>query len=577
MKKPGLVGGKLLWVGLAVVAAGVGLAFAPGRWFGKEPAAQLNGATVRRGPLRISVLQRGELSAKKYTSIKSEIQGQTTILKLVQEGTIVQPGDFLVRLDSSDLVEKELQQRIARDNARAAFEKAKAQYDIQVSQNESDIEAAERKRRFAEIDLKKYLEGDFQQQKQQDEDNILLAKQKRTQADTTFTWSKTLHDKGFLTQTELDKDDLDFQSADVQLKQAELALRLFTKWEDPKKQDQLNADLAEATRGLDRAKLQAKARISDFEAALSSSDALLKLQEDRLQKYVDQLAKTQITAPVAGMVVYSRTEGRMGMGEAMQEGTTVREGQEILTIPSTGGMIAQASVHESVLKQVSPGLPCTVDVDAIPGVQLHGKVEFVALLPDKGNWWANPSQRLYRTEVSIDDANADMRPGMNCGIEILVEEIPDAVYAPLQSVMLSKGATIAFVARGGATEERTVRVGKQSDKWVQILSGLSEGEEVLLSPPPGFTPQKASDEPGAAGEGDKEKAALRSGDGSPARDGRAHADGPKPGEAPKAAAGDGSQAAAAPQAGGGSPKPASAPAGAAASASPGTSGGSGTR
>src|SRR5262249_41062368 len=149
---------------------------APGWWFGKQPVVELKGAVVRRGPLKISVLQRGELSAKKYSSIKSEIQGQTTILKLVPEGTMVQPGDFLGRLDSSDLVEKELQQHIARDNADAAFKKAEAQYKIQVSQNESDIEAAQRKKDFADLDLKKYLEGDFEQQKRQDEDNILLAK-----------------------------------------------------------------------------------------------------------------------------------------------------------------------------------------------------------------------------------------------------------------------------------------------------------------------------------------------------------------------------------------------------------------
>jgi hypothetical protein len=83
-----------------------------------------------------------------------------------------------------------------------------------------------------------------------------------------------------------------------------------------------------------------------------------------------------------------------------------------------------------------------------------------------------------------------MRPGMNCGIEILVEEIPDAIYAPLQAIVLSKGKTIAFVAQGGRIEERPVVVGKQSDKWVQILEGLAEGDEVLLTPPPGYMPQK---------------------------------------------------------------------------------------
>jgi len=495
VKSSGIVGSKAFWLGLSAVVAIAAYSFAPASWFGAEVAAEVRGAKVRRGPLRITVLQRGELSAKNSTSIKSEIEGQTTILQLVTEGTVVQPGDLLVRLDSSDLVEKELQQRISADNADASYKKAKAQHDIQVSQNQSDIEAAERKLQFAEMDLKKYKEGDLEQLRKEAEDRILLARQKRTQAENTLTWSKTLHEKGFLTQTELDRDDLEFQSADVQLEQADLALELLKKFDDPRKQSELDADLTEARRGLDRARLQADARIADFQAALTTSEARWQLEKEKLAKYRDQLEKTKITAPVAGMVVYTRTEGgRMGGGEAIQEGTQVREGQEILTIPSTGGMIAEASIHESVLNQVAIGLPCTITVDAIPGAQFKGKVRFVAPLPDKGNWWANPNQRLYRTEVSIEDASPEMRPGMNCSIEILVEEIPDAIYAPLQAIVLSKGKPIAFVTRGSRVEERSVVVGKQSDKWVQVLEGLAEGDEVLLTPPPGFTPQKPETE-----------------------------------------------------------------------------------
>lgn len=547
--------GRVVVVGLLVAAAlGLGLTYASSRWFGRTAEVEIKGARVRRGPLKISVLQRGELSAKNSVSIKSEIEGQTTILQLVAEGTVVEKGELLVRLDSSDLVEKELQQRIARDNAEAAYKKAKAQYEIQVSQNQSDIEAADRKLKFAELDLNKYREGDLEQLRKADEDKILLAEQKRTQSETTLAWSKTLHEKGFLTQTELDKDDLDFQSSDVQLKQAKLALELFDKYEDPRKQSQLQADLLEAQRGSGRAKLQAEARIADYQAALSTSEARLKLESDKLAKYEEQLAKTKITAPVGGMVVYSRAEGgRMMFGEAIQEGSQVREGQEMLTIPSKGGMIAQASIHESVLKQVEKGLPCTISVDALPGLQFHGEVQFVAPLPDKGNWWANSTQRLYRTEVSIADANPDMRPGMNCGIEILAEEIQDTLYVPLQCIHLSKGETVAFVPGLAGNEERKVRVGKQSDKWVQVLDGLAEGEEVLLAPPPGLSPQK----PDERSESEPKHPGSGSPPGGPS-DGKAPQKDGEPGKAGGRHRGDGERAR--PEAGqaGGSPAPATA-------------------
>ena len=280
MKSSGILASKAFWIGLAAVVVVAGIALTPAGWFGAEVATELRGAKVRRGPLRITVLQRGELAAKNSTSIKCEIEGQTTILQLVAEGTIVKPGDLLVRLDSSDLVEKELQQRISSDNADAAYRKAEAQHKIQVSQNQSDIEAAERKLQFAEMDLRKYREGDLEQLRKEAEDKILLARQKRTQAETTLTWSKTLHEKGFLTQTELDRDDLEFQSSDVQLKQADLALDLLQKFEDPRKQSELDADLKEAKRGLDRAVLEAEARIADFQAALSTSEARWQLELD---------------------------------------------------------------------------------------------------------------------------------------------------------------------------------------------------------------------------------------------------------------------------------------------------------
>jgi HlyD family secretion protein len=477
---------KIGWIALGIVALVLLWGIGVGGWFAPSETTQRRGAKVERGPLRISVLQRGELAAKNSVSIKSEIEGQTTILWLIPEGTLVKPGDLLVRLDSSDLVEKELQQRIAADNADASQKKAKAQHDIQASQNLSDIEAAERKLRFAEMDLEKYLKGDLEQQLKMAQDKILLAQQKRTQSENTLNWSKTLTEKGFLTKTELDRDDLDFQSADVQYKQAELELKLFQDYEDPRKQSELKALLVEAQRGLERTKLQAEARIADFKAALSTSDARLTLESDKLAKYRSQLEKTKVTAPTEGMVVYARTEGGRNSSEAMMEGTQVREGQEILSIPRAGGMIAQASIHESVLKQVLPGMPCTIVVDALTGLEYHGKVEFVARLPDKGNWWANPNQRLYRTEVSIDDSNAEMRPGMSCSIEILAEVIPNTLFAPLQCVFLQGGKTIAFVDTATGAQMRDVKVGKSSEKWVQILEGLTEGEPVLLTPPPGF-------------------------------------------------------------------------------------------
>jgi HlyD family secretion protein len=181
---------KKWWILIVVAAVGtLAYGYGPGKWFDKKTTTELRGAAVRRGPLRISVVQRGNLAAKDSASIESEVEGQTTVLFLINEGTMVKPGDLLVELDASDLLEKKRQQEIAVQNAEAAYVKAKAQYEIQESQNKSDIEAAERKLNFAELDKSKYLEGDRKQLIDQAKDKILLADSKRTQAANTKDWS----------------------------------------------------------------------------------------------------------------------------------------------------------------------------------------------------------------------------------------------------------------------------------------------------------------------------------------------------------------------------------------------------
>jgi hypothetical protein len=179
----------------------------------------------------------------------------------------------------------------------------------------------------------------------------------------------------------------------------------------------------------------------------------------------------------------------MGGSEPMQKGTQVRERQEILTIPRTGALIVEASIHESVLKQVDIGKPCSIQVDAIPGQVFPGRVTFIARLPDKASWWANPNQRLYKTEIAVLSPHIDMRPGMSCAIEILSTVIPNCLQVPLQAITLDGGSTVAFVSKGDEWEQRKVQVGPSSDKWVQVIEGLAEGEIVLLAAPPGFTPQ----------------------------------------------------------------------------------------
>ncbi len=488
---------------LAVVGGLTWFAIARSGWLRPEESNEVVGAPVQRGNLRISVIERGNLKAADAVVLKSEIEGNTTILYLIAEGTQVKEGDLVCELDATQQIDRRVAQEITLRNAEAAFVKAKQNYEIQKSQNDSDIKRAEQQLAFAEIDLTKFREGDRAAKEAQANEKIQLAEEEDTRARDKFDWSQRLYDKGFLTTTELEADRLSRSRAQIQLEQAKRDRDLLVRFQLPRDESELVAKLDESRRELDRVKLQAAARLVDFDADMRTRDAQFKLEREKHLKLEQQVAKAKIRAPRAGMVVYAQQDsgGRMGGSQPIQEGTSVRERQDIITIPSATGMVAQVSLHESVLKQVGVGQSCTIKVDALGSREFTGRVSFVAVLPDQNSWWANPNTRLYRTEVQILDGHADMRPGMSCSIEILVEQIPDATYVPVQSVFRSGGDNIAFVVKpGGKHEVRKIAAGRYNASWVEIREGLSVGDFVLLSAPAGFTPAPApqSSTPAAA-------------------------------------------------------------------------------
>jgi len=475
--------GLTSWLVLLALLAGTSWAAYSSGVFKGEEAAPTLGALVRRGPMRVSVIERGNLISSNNSVLKCGIEGRSTVLFLIEEGTLVQPGDVVCELDISALQDRRVQQDIQVQNALANFTKATQNYEIQESQNASDIARAERQRDFALLDLRKFEEGDRPQRLAEADEDILLREEAKRRSEQDLAWSVKLAAKGFLEQSQLDADRLSSKRAEIALTQAERSKELLISYELPKQQKEFAAEVEETGRELERVNLQAKARLADFTANLATSEAKYKLEAEELAKMESQVSKAVLRAPVAGMVVYAVEAGhRYGSGTPMKEGAEVRERQEIISIPSSDGYEVEASIHESALERVELGLPCLVTIDAL-NQTFRGEVEFKAVLPDKNSWFANPDLRVYRTTVKLLESDERMRPGMSSSVEIMVDELGDVLSIPIQSVFLDGGHAVALVSTRTGTEVRPITIGQNDGNWVEVQSGLAEGENVLLSCP----------------------------------------------------------------------------------------------
>ena len=122
---------------------------------------------ARRGDLEITVLEGGALEALQSQEIRSRIKGRegVKILNIVEEGYQISLEDVanglvLVELDAAQLIDNQLNQDIAVETAEATFIERKAQFEIQLNENMTELNDARQEMRFARLDFEKFLGGD---------------------------------------------------------------------------------------------------------------------------------------------------------------------------------------------------------------------------------------------------------------------------------------------------------------------------------------------------------------------------------------------------------------------------------
>jgi len=488
-----------------------------------SPTLAAAGETARavRDRLVVTITENGEIDAKRSTNVACQVESMSsTIVWVIEEGTHVKQGDKLIELDSADLQERLRTQDMVYKTAKAAFEKADKAYLITQSQRESLVSAAALLVKFGLMDFQKYLgtelsdkvvkqEGktDFTllvkdpaiggaalQQKRKLGSDISLADEELSRAANKVEWTRTLKEKGYVTGSELQADELAWKRQQVLLDQAKTALDLFLGYEFPKAAEKAYTDWLEAKREYERVDARTSSELASAGATRDNSREALALEDTRLQKLQDQLAKCTISAPQPGMVVYDTSGGRYDRVVVIEPGATVRHQQNLIKLPDMSEMLVKVKLHESVVKQAVDEAPAYITIDALPKDRLTGKITKIAVMPDRSQWWLNPGLKTYLTEITLDRTPEGLKPGMSAQVEVLVDTRNDVLQVPVSAVFVDQGCQVLYVKTPGGVETRRVEVGLSNDRMVEITKGLTEGEEVYLFKPPGAEELKVTEE-----------------------------------------------------------------------------------
>lgn len=458
-------------------------------WLWPEPAETETTKyyTVQRGDFLVSIVEGGTLEAVNEVVVRNEIEGTSRIIYIVPEGTYVNKGDVLVRLDAGDLEDKLNQEQITYAKSVASYIQATNNLAIQRSENESEVRTAELAVEFAEMDLTKYREDQMQQELRDADIEIITARESLELAKEKLQWSSELEKQGFETKNTLDQHRLSVTNQSLSLEQATNRLFMLKKYDQKKQLKQFQEDLAEAIKQLERVKKEGESKLAQAMANVDAELNTLLLNSNKLEKTKRQMDATTIEAPQAGLVVYATGNSRFSNESMIEEGATVRNRQELIKLPDTSQMKVEIKVHESHINQVNKDQLAYVVLDSMPDVRFEGKVRKVALLPDSQQRWMNPNLKVYSTEILITDKLPDIKPGVSARAEIVITNLEDVLTVPIQCVTSVKGRQVCYLENGGEPKPVPVEVGMFNNESIEIKSGLQEGDRVLLAPPLGST------------------------------------------------------------------------------------------
>jgi HlyD family secretion protein len=462
---------------------------------------------VKSGTFRITVNERGQLDSLRNASVVNTVEGARTIVWIIPEGSKVQEGDLLCRLDSSELEDKEIQQQIQVTQAKADLKKGEENIEIQERQNESDVAAATLAWELAQLDLDGFKNGEYDRDK-----NVLigerdLALEELNQATEVYLFTKRVAKKGYRSQNEVETARIAVAKAQNKVNVTEGELAVLEKFTYNRTLKELTENAAETERELERAKRRGQATLAQFQAEYEACKLNYDVELTKLKRLQNQIAACTLRAPQAGEVVYANQRSRRSEPAVIEEGATVRERQTIINLPDLTQMKVDARIHESKISQLvnraESQLPVLVRIDAFPGEAFNGVLDSVSSVPVPGSW-PNYDLKEYEAVVRITEPIEKvrrLRPGLTASLEIVVKQRSNVRQVPVQAVLSIGGQYYSYVLTLDGPERRIVQLGETNDKFIEILDGLEVGERVILNPRNQFAKELAELE-AAAGDGE---------------------------------------------------------------------------
>jgi HlyD family secretion protein len=442
-----------------------------------------------RPELRSTVTSSGEIRPIQFMNLTSEVQGRIEEI-YVKEGQMVNKGDPLVRLDPNQF-ESSTEAQLA------AFQSAQNEVNVsqsQVTAAQNQLAQAQQQLNIAQVAVDTARQGVVTSQTEVDRAQVEL-----NAANREMKRSEQLLESGVIARSEYDaaKDRVENARASLNTARARLESQRIAIKDATARVNQQGIAVRDARTGVQTATLSVR-----------SSQSRANQQQASLRGQRNLRDKTLQVAPISGVI--AEIPSRVGTFAVAGLSTTA-----LLTIADMSSINVEVKVDETEIDKVAVGQKAKIKVDAFGDRELEGEVsQKTPLAVGKSQTTGGITQNInvqeakeFRVVIQLQnlpqEVQQGLRPGMSATATITTKTEQNVLAVPLQAIVEKKpdsspepGAQASptatadrpkpikgvYVLDGNKVKFKPVETGVSGESEIQIVSGLSEGEEVITGP-----------------------------------------------------------------------------------------------
>ena len=457
---------KKIWIVCGVAVALVLIIFFSIRATRNDAVIVQTSKVVRKDVLKAQVSASGSIRAKDYVDLQAEVPGVVTDLP-VHEGDKVKKGDILLKIDpiqsEAATNSSQAQYDASRQDLRAQeFQIANAKHNIATAESQLMSATAQAEQAFANL----------------------------TRVQHSYRRSQELSEAGLISRD-------DYEAAQNNLKAAE------------SQNDVAKAQVTQMNTQIQISKNSLEQMQNSYEAAKTR----IKTQEANLTQATDNLKKTTIPSPLAGVI----TQLLVHLGERAVPGTLNSPQATLMTISDLSVIQAEIKVDETDIVSVAVGNVAHIKVDAIPDVVFDSEVTEVGNSPITTSGTTTQEAKDFKVVVTLKNPSDKIRPGMSCTADIITDTKNNVLAIPIQALTIrevevdkdgnyiepslnqqkKKSESVAqadstkgkinkkelegvfVITKDNHARFRPVKTGITGESEIEVKSNLKEGEEIV--------------------------------------------------------------------------------------------------